>query len=767
MSFIRSRKHCAASAAAALSVGLLVGTTAKAQSSSVTHTHTPNSALSASKTAAATLPEVQVRERLQAPYRAEESTNPKLTAPLRDTPQTVAVIRREIIQEQGATTLQEALRNTPGITLLLGEGGNSSAKDNIFMRGFDSSGSVFVDGVRNGGSEARDTFNTEQIEVIKGASASEFGRGAPSGSINMATKVPFARDEASARLSLGTASTKRATLDLNRKLSDTSAVRLNVMAQDSGVAGRDRVKNKGFGLAPSVAFGLGTPTRVFADVQFVRKDNVPDGGVPTVGLPGYYNAALANAGITARAVNPENFYGYASDFSKTESQAATVRVEHDISPTTTVRNVTRITRTVFDEVLTSPSAVVADGATRTNPGVARTDPATWTAGRGRHARWQDNSTFTNQTNLSTQLNTGSVKHTISAGLELIAERQIGKGRSGAGTTTPANLWSPNPHDALTGYALAFNGARTKGQTRTVALYAFDTMEFTPQWQLTGGLRAERYATTYESLSAPNNLGVQTFTRTKGSGTLVNGKLGVVFKPVEEGSLYAGISTSQQPPGGNNFALSTQATNINNPNMDPSRAINLELGSKWEFFDRRLMLTGAVFRTTVKNDLARTVDGQVQQYGQKRVSGLELGVVGQITPAWNISAGLARMNTRVVEGTATQTGAHLNWSPKVSFTSWTTYRLGNGLTVGGGARFVDSVTRSVSNRAQAATTNMLNTPKYWVYDAYVAWDINPSASVQLNIYNLADKHYIANLNNNGGRYNPGAGRSAVLSANFKF
>ncbi|RMW98975.1 catecholate siderophore receptor Fiu [Allofranklinella schreckenbergeri] len=760
MSYIKSKKHGALHATSAaktlgtstaMAIGMLACGSSLAQQQP-----SPGSDKA--------LPEVQVTGHT-APYKSE-SSSAKMTAPLVDTPQTVSVIRREVIQEQGARTLQEALRNTPGVTLLLGEGGHSNTKDNIFMRGFDTSGNLFVDGVRSSGSDVRDTFNMEQIEVIKGASGSEFGRGAPSGSVNIATKAPFAQDYSEVRASAGTAHAKRGTVDINRTLSPSTAVRLNAMLQNSGTPGRDHVKNKGFGLAPSIAFGLGTPTRAYADVQLVRQNNRPDGGVPTVGLPGFYNAALAAANIThIQPVNPRNYYGSLSDFSKSQSAQATLRLEHDFSASSTLRNITRLGRTEFDQLLTSTSGIVSDG--RGAAAVPRTDPATWRASRSRQVRWQENAIFTNQTSLNTQLHTGAIKHSISTGLELIYEKQTSKGRTGAGTVAQAHLYAPNVHDPITGYNLRWNGQINKGDTRTIALYAFDTMELGPQWQINAGLRAERYSTKTHSVSAPNQQGVQTTTDLKGSDTLVSGKLGLVYKPVEHGTLYASASTSQQPPGGANFTLSANAASVNNPNMDPSRAVNLEVGAKWELLDRRLLVTGALFRTTVRNDLARTVEGEVEQYGKKQVSGVELGLVGQITPQWNVSAGLARMNTKVVQGTATQTGASLNWSPRLSFTGWSTYQFGNGLSIGGGARYMDSVTRSVRNNLNAATTNMLHTPSYWVYDAFLAYEISKNLSVQLNVYNLANKRYVANLNNNGGRYTPGAARSALLSATYKF
>lgn len=714
------------------------------------------------------LKEVQVRDRQEGGYKADAAASPKFTRPLLDTPQTLSVIGREVLEEQQATNLQEALRNTPGVTFLLGEGGNSSGKDNVFMRGFDTTGNIFIDGVRNLGSSVRDTFNVEQIEIVKGASGSEYGRAAPSGSINMSTKLPFAGDLSQARLSTGTADDHRATVDMNRQLDATTALRLNAIAQNSGVAGRDFVRNKGLGIAPSLAFGLGTSTRVLADLQVLRYDNRPDGGVPTVGLPGYYSAPLAAAGITGiRAVDPANFYGSLGDFSKTTLDQATLRFEHDLSPHATVRGITRVGRSRIDQLLTGTGAVVSDGSG--DSAVAR-DPALWAASRSRQLRWQDNTLLTHQTSLTSKFSTGSLQHALSAGVELIYEKQTTKGRTGAGSMPQADLYAPNPGDPVTSQDIRGTGQVSEGNTRTLAIYAFDSIEFSPQWQLTGGLRVDRYRSAVDSISAPAaNTGVQTTTKPRSRGTLLGTKLGLNYKPVEHGSVYASVSTSQQPPGGSNFTLSASSGNINNPNMDPSKATHLEIGTKWDLLDRRLLLTGALFQTTVRNDLG-TVDnvtGEVTQYGKKQVKGIELGAVGQITPAWKISAGLARMSTRVQEGTSTQTGASLNWSPRLSFTGWTTYSFGNGLSIGGGARYMDAVTRSVSNTAQAATSSMLNTRAYWVYDGFLAYEVSSRLRLQLNVYNLGNRKYVASLNSGGSRYIPGAARSARLLATLTF
>ena len=223
-------------------------------------------------------------------FKADKASSPKYTEALVNTPQTIVVIKKELIEQQGALTLTDALRNTPGVgTFFLGENGNTNTGDAVYMRGFDASSSIYVDGVRDIGSISRDVFNIEQIDVLKGPAGTDGGRGSPTGSINLVSKTPNLENSINSLITVGSGKQKRATADWNRVIDTDSgtAFRLNLLKQDSGNAARDEVKNERWAIAPSVTFGLGKPTRVTASFLHVDQDNVPDGGVPTIGLPGY------------------------------------------------------------------------------------------------------------------------------------------------------------------------------------------------------------------------------------------------------------------------------------------------------------------------------------------------------------------------------------------------------------------------------------------------------------------------------------------------
>ena len=762
MAYIKSRKHAVGRAPSPQLTGAAAATLIAISMPVAAQTSTAN-----------TLREVKIEATADS-YKPEASSSPKIRQPLVDTPQTTTVNKKEVLQDQGAPTLTEALRNTPGITFQMGENGNTSTGDAVFMRGFDTSGSIFVDGIRDVGTVSRDMFNIEQVEVVKGPAGADIGRGSPTGYINLVSKVPAAENFFAGSVSLGSASQKRATVDLNRALNETGSVafRLNAMAQDGGVPGRDLVENNRWGIAPSLAIGLGTSTRIYLSYLHMDQKNRPDGGIPVVGLEGYYLADLARIGGNGPQVDTNNYYGFLSDHDDVKADMFTARIEHDIAPGVTIRNISRWGRTKQDLTLTG---VFSNGLLVPNV----FNPLGWSVRTTPQGKLQDNEIFANQTNITADLTLGGLKHSISAGVEFGREEQdntamaaqinaLNGVRSGTSFLAYNNLYAPNVNRAFV--PVLPTGASTAGKTTTAALYAFDTIQLNEQWLINGGLRYEHYKSDFSSLDAPAANGTQLATRLGKSDNLLTGKLGVVFKPAPNGSIYAAYATSAKPPG-SDFALSGTATNINNPNLDPQKAKTAEIGTKWDLLDKRLAVTGALFRTTNENEQVQ-VDtfGNNEQYGKTRVQGIELSAIGQITPAWQVIAGIASIDTEILEGSrtsTTQNGAQIRFSPKLTATLWTTYKFPMGLMVGGGARYVDTQARATSNAALTPTTFFPTIPSYTVFDAMIGYEINKNVAIQLNLYNLTDKFYLARVNNAGNRLTIGTPRSATLTANFKF
>lgn len=764
MAFITARKHALPSTAALLA-GMAVAQTTAAEVTTA-----------AQVAQARTLPGLKVEANRGPDYRVDTLSSPKFIQPLLDTPQTVTVISKELLQEQGATTLTEALRNSPGVgTFYVGENGTTNTGDAIYMRGFDTSGSIFVDGVRDLGSISRDVFNIEQIEVTKGPDGTEYGRTAPTGAVNLVSKQPELGQGVNASVSYGSGDHRRSTVDWNQQTGEHSAFRLNVMGQDSGVSGRDRVKNDRWGIAPALALGLGTATRVYLDALHVKQTNVPDGGIPTIGLPGYTSPDPTRPFIgDAPKVDPSRFYGTLQDHDDVTADMFTAIVQHDISPDLAVHNTTRWGRTRQDYLLTS---FVASAANLLTPDP--TDPSTWTVARSnpnfKHAA---NRIVSNQTNLTAHVDDDLVVQDLSAGLELSQEKAttLGIAALGGSAWPAASLYYPD--STVGGLVYGPTGAYTSGKTNTAAAYLFDTLKFGTHWQVNAGLRLDHYTTDFSSMVAcggrrgPDCGGLPTGSIVRGldtrtTGNLPSYKLGVLYKPAANGSLYLNLAQSQEPPGGSTLTLSSSANSLDNPNLDPQKARTIELGTKWDLLDSRLLVTGALYRTTVSNELVQDpVDTSVYyQVGRKRVQGVELTAVGEITRRWAVSAGLTTMDARVVNGSAVAADGSdvLAYTPKRAFTAWTSYHLPFGLTVGGGARY--------SGRLKRGTDGAIGTPAYtdayWVFDAMASYPVDKHVDLQLNVYNLFDRKYVAAINKSGYRYTPGTPRSAMITANFRF
>jgi len=682
-------------------------------------------------------------------------STPKYTQPLREIPQTIEVIPREIMEAQGVTTLSEALRNVPGITMQAGEGGAASntSGDMFNMRGFNAANSIFVDGVRDDGLMSRDVFNLEQVEVFMGPTGSDVGRSTAAGYVNMETKAPHLPAAHSAQINLGSSDRRRVSLDTNAPLSfgstggwwSRSAVRLNALWQDTGVPGRDLVDLESGGIAPSIAFGIETPTRVMASAQFVRQDNVPDYGVPGSA----WDEPLTPTTVLAPApVRQSNYYGSpVYDYDKASQRSYMARVEHDVSPRFTLRNQTRYNRTHREAVITSIQ----------NP--AAYDPANNQVTLSRQGNERENSIASNQTSATSRFSTGSFRHASNVGLEFTHERQFAPALAGVGTRAPADIFNPNPYDPVTGYAVTRSGASTDGVSDTVAVYAFDTVDVGASWQVTGGLRWEHYHVGFLAVDAT---GVTTTDEQKADGIL-SGKAGVLCRIRPEGNFYVSYGTTVTPPGTANFTLSAQANNQNNPNVKPQESRNFEIGSKWDLAGGRLSLNGAAFRTRNTNVIysvdATAVPPIYNQDDAQRVNGFTIGGSGLILQQWQVMANFAWLDTALESQSAATNGNRLTLTPKLSGSIWTTYRLPHRISIGAGFRATDAVFINAANTIQS--------PGYHLVDALAEYEVNQHLTLRLNVYNVTDEVYIRNVNNNGGRYNPGNPRSVQITSALKF
>jgi catecholate siderophore receptor len=681
-----------------------------------------------------------------------EST--KYGSPLTETPQTIQVIPRTLLDEQGAQTLTDALRNVPGITMQAGEGGGASntSGDMFNMRGFSANNSLFIDNVRDDGLIARDVFNLEQVEVFSGPTGSDVGRTNAAGYINLATKTPNLEGSQGGSFSVAGKKQLRATVDINQPVRfgnagtflGNAAIRVNGLWQDGGVPGRDYTERESKSIAPSIAFGLSTPTRASLSAQVMRQDNLADYGLPAAASP--IGPLTATSVLAAQPVDQATYYGSPDyDYDKVEQDSVTLRLEHDVNPNVTLRNQTRYNATTREAVITS----IANAAAY--------NPETNLVTLSRQANTRENEIFSNQTNLGARLTTGELRHEISAGLEIATESQYAPTLTGVGTRAPVDINHPDVFSPVVGMDIVPTGASSDGSTDTLALYLFDAFDLGPRFRVNGGIRVERYETKSRSISTA---GVPT--DIAGDGTLVSGKAGLIFRLNQQGNLYVSYGSSLTPPGSANFQLNAGASNQNNPNVDPQESVNYEVGSKWDLAGR-LQLTGALFWTENKN-VIYVVDGTAippifnQDDGQS-VKGTTLSLIGQITQWWDVTMSAQYLDSEVKSQNPAIDGRRLALAPEFSGSLWTTVRLPHDIRLGGGLRYTDD--------AFISTANTTFIPGYTIADALAEVPVGSKLLVRLNVYNITDKEYIRGINNNGGRYTPGTPRSFLLSTAVRF
>ncbi|WNZ85180.1 TonB-dependent siderophore receptor [Pseudomonas sp. P108] len=708
-------------------------------------------------------------------YQVEKASSPKYTAPLVDTPRSVTVIPQQVLKDTGALNMQDALRTVPGITFGAGEGGNPQG-DRPFIRGFDAQGDTYLDGVRDTGSQSREIFAVENIEVSKGPNSAIGGRGAAGGSINLVSKKAHLGNSFDGGFTWGSDQTQRYTLDGNYQFSDTAAGRLNLMSHESNVAGRDKVDYDRWGIAPSLAFGLGTDTRVNLDYYHLESNDTPDSGVPyTIPAGGSAARTKSNPDKPYAGGDHSNFYGLDRDFRKGRTDTATFAIEHDLSDSLTIKNTLRHGTSMQDYILTQPD----DSKGNVNNG---------TVWRRANTRVSNTETTTNQTDLFGNFYVAGFKNSFSTGVEYTREESQKSSYNVNTDTTPrtpgnsstnctpsmvgassgyncTSLSNPNPNDPWNG-AISRNYAGTDTQANTYALYVFDTLELNEQWLVNMGLRYDHFDTDYKSYNAAGT------TTTKGDDTseFVTGQFGVVYKPAENGSIYASYATSATPPGntlgegqeGNPLGgTPDRSGNLLSSDMEPETTKNYEIGTKWDLLNDRLSLTADIFRTEKENARVQVDTTSYENAGKTRVQGVELSASGKITDKWQVFAGYAFMDSEQIDGGPmgkANDGNELPNTPKNSASLWTTYQVTPKLTIGGGAFYVDDVYGSVAN------TTMVDS--YVRYDAMAAYKLTKNVDLQLNVQNLTNETYYDKAFSTHFA-NQAAGRTALLSTNFHF
>ena len=648
-----------------------------------------------------------------------------LSEKIQNTAQSINVIPQTVLHEQGVNTLQDALKNVPGVTLNAGEGGAHG--DTINLRGFPASDDFFLDGLRDDGYYTRDSFDLEALEVYKGPASTLFGRGSTGGVVNQVSKTPHPGDSVGATFTAGTNDEARGAADLDFGLGEDAAVRLNAMGQRSDIAGRPNALTRRWGVAPSIALGLNGPTRLTLSYLYQGENNIPDLGIPFVG------DAPAKVG---RSVD----YGLPSDDrTKADVNVVTARLDHDFGHGLSISEALRYGDYGFVSRITGPHY----GATA--PTLA-TPLSTILVYRDRPGVDGAVRTAMSSTQLNDRFDTGPLAHTLIVGLELDRETaDLTRYANQLNAIAPTPLLNPDPNEAFPGHQTSVT-QRPDTRTTTVSGLLGDTIDLGAHWTLVGALRLDRFAAHYDEPITNTHL--------QHTDTIATPRVSIVYKPTPATSLYVAYGTSYDPSA-ENLSLSKKTADL-----DPERDHTFEAGAKAAVLRGRLALTAAVFDTEMTN--ARVIDPVSQATslsGNLRVRGIELGASGYLTERWEILAGYTYLDAKTVQSTnPAQIGQRIPNTAPSQANLWSLYEFTEDFKAGLGVTYL--------GRRAADASGRVHIPGYVTFDGMLSYRLNRHLALQLNGYNLADRFYFTNAYYSTAVENhvvPGAGRTVTLTA----
>ena len=684
-----------------------------------------------------TLPEVEVTGTEEG-YQADTLSSSKYTGSVLTTPQAVQVITPQLREDQDDSSLRDTLRNVSGLALGAGEG--SYQGDNFTLRGFNASTDIFVDGMQDFGNYYRDPFNIENVEVLKGPSAAEFGRGSTAGAVNMVTKTPELESFVAGSAVYGTDETHRGTLDINEPIPwlQGSAFRLNVMGDQSEVTNRNDVDYNRYGFAPSLAFGLDTPTRIILSYFYQYEDDNPDYGIPWV------NDRPAPVGRDA-------FYGFTDDYLKARVNEGTITFEHDFNDNLTLHERLRLSDAYRNLRVTQGQLADED----TPPGESLDDIE---AERVEIDGVSNERDVDNDINLQWKGSDGPFDNKVVLGFEYLHQSADPRRAEPSWTGVPStSLLHPDQGDPFTGFG--YTSIIVNSHADTYSEYLTDTLKIGKQWTVIGGLR-------YDSISSLYNESLAPVTNFTANNARLNWRGALVCQPAPNGSIYAGVGESFHPNV-------QQQSLINEPTLPESfkdipvgENLDYELGTKWNLFNERLSTAADLFWDDQKNPAAEDADDDLLYVtnGRERDIGIELDAAGRITDAWQVSASFTYQRGVVTSANPSNlVGEPILNTPKCSFSTWTTYELPWNFQVGVG---VDGV----GARAGSETPDPVNGltqegPGYVLVNAMLKYQINSHVDIQINATNLLDQAYYDSIH--PGHAVPGEGRTFFVSTNFKF
>ncbi len=656
-----------------------------------------------------------------------------------DTAQSIDTLDKKDLDEQHLTLLQDALRNVPGVTLNSGEGGSHG--DSVNLRGLSIPDSFFLDGVRDIGQYQRDTFNSEAVSVLLGPASAVFGRGSTAGVINSISKQPLLTPLAEISVSAGLADYWRGTGDFNVPLSPAAAARITVLDQRNEVVDRDQVVYRRYGVAPTLALGIGTPTRLTLSYFKEEENNLPDYGIPFIdGAPA--------------AVNRSNYYGLTNyDSTRTNTNIGTLRFEHDFSDSITLSDSARYANYGFQYLISGPFL----GNDYVNPPPPGTPYADIYISRDQPSSAGTTSLAINRTDLTSRFDVAGFKDVLTTGLELSKEQSnVSRFTNGLDDIAPTPLLDPNgfgiPPTPLTTYS------NPKGQGVDVSAYALDSVALGPHWDVDAGLRWDRFKSSYSDAFTDPGVPVA-YTAFSRTDTFVSPRVAVIYKPDSTQSYYLSYGTSYNP------AIEYLIIAPSNQSLSPQKASNFELGAKAKILDGKAELTGALFDTLVTNTRHSDPDDPTIQDApfNQRVKGVEVGINGYLWEKWEVMANYTHLNDKITATTdPLSLGKLAPNTPHDGANLWITVEPTEALSIGGGLT-------AVSHR-YADTENTAGVPAYVFFNAVASYTVNEHLKLQANLNNVTNRLYFTGVYYAGVDENhalPSAGRTLIGTASYRF
>lgn len=692
---------------------------------------------------------VQAEQAPRGSYNAASTTLGKQKQALKDVPQAVSVVTRQLIADQGDINMKDVLKNVSGITFVAGEGGRSG--DSIILRGFSAFGDTYRDGQRDVAQYNRDPFNDERIEVLKGASSMLFGRGSTGGVINQVSKTPFAGEQVELSTTIGSNDFYRGTADINQALSDTAAIRLNVMATNDGSP--DGIsESKRHGIAPSIAFGLGEPTTVVLSHMQLKENNTPMLGVP-------FNPNT----LQPIDVPVDRYYGLQGMNSEDiTADISTVRATHKLDSKHEIAAQLRVGR--YDR-----QVIVSQPQLRNSPAGTPVTDATQLGYSGK-LRGSLNETQSLSVDYNGKFDTGSLSHELLAGVEFTRETQNAYSIR-ASSAVPNVVGSVGDPEGF------YSGGYTRHRsndfvTRNLAAYVTDTVALNQQWKVMAGLRMDQLEGTYKTYNTTT--GVQTGSSKRDDRGL-SYRTGLIWQPTKESSYYLGYSSLMNPSGeAYQFDLSA---GLSTDKQQPERNKHYEIGAKWDLADGDATLRAAVFRTEKLNE--RNTDALSPDvailYAKRHTDGVEVEIAGRLSEKWEVFAGATLMDPKIDQGWANNAPTDANkgvipkYTPKKTANIWTTYKVTDKVTAGVGLYYTGkryaADSQSANGQPVKFDANKARfAPSYVRADAMLSYE-ERKYNVRLNVNNLTNKKYYDALY--GGHASAASPREVQLTVGYKY